>query len=76
MAYVQDGLAGRAGSGFLQQPASAFPVAVYVAANTVESAAVAGEVGDGLMPFLSPRGYLLTLVEAARQRGAGRARPR
>lgn len=70
VAYVQDGLAGRAGSGFLQQPASSFPVPVYVAANTVESAALAGAVGDGLMPFLSPRGYLPTLVAAARASAA------
>jgi alkanesulfonate monooxygenase SsuD/methylene tetrahydromethanopterin reductase-like flavin-dependent oxidoreductase (luciferase family) len=75
VAYVQDGLAGRAGSGFLQQPAAQFPVPVYVAANTVESAAVAGEVGAGLMPFLSPRGYLPTLVAQARASAAraGRA---
>ena len=74
VAYVQNGLAGRAGSGFLQQPASAFPVQVYVAANTIESAAVAGEVGEGLMPFLSPRGYLPTLVAAARASAASAGR--
>ena len=33
VAYVQDGLAGRAGSGFLQQPASTYAVPVYVAAH-------------------------------------------
>ncbi len=70
VAYVKDGLAGRAGSGFLQQPASNAPVVVYVAANTVESATVAGAVGDGLMPFLSPRSYLPSLVEAARASAA------
>ena len=74
VAYVQDGLAGRAGSGFLQQPATAFAVPVYVAANTVESAAVAGEVGSGLMPFLSPRSYLPSLVAAARASAAQAAR--
>ncbi|MBK8958699.1 MAG: LLM class flavin-dependent oxidoreductase [Proteobacteria bacterium] len=74
VAYVQDGLAGRAGSGFLQQPASSAPVRVYVAANTVESAAVAGEVGDGLMPFLSPMSYLPRLVAAARDSAARHAR--
>lgn len=74
VAYVQDGLAGRAGSGFLQQPASSAPVRVYVAANTVESAAVAGEVGDGLMPFLSPMSYLPRLVTAARDSAARHAR--
>ena len=70
VAYVQSALAGRAGSGFLQQPASTFPVPVYVAANTLESAAVAGEVGDGLMPFLSPRSYLPSLVAQARDSAA------
>lgn len=74
VAYVQNGLAGRAGSGFLQQPAASFPVPVYVAANTIESAAVAGEVGDGLMPFLSPRGYLPTLIAAARASAASAGR--
>ena len=74
VAYVQNGLAGRAGSGFLQQPACSFPVPIYVAANTVESAALAGEVGDGLMPFLSPRGYLPTLVTATRASAASAGR--
>ena len=67
VATVQDGLAGRAGEGFLQQPAVAVPAPVYVAANTLETAAVAGEVGDGLMPFLTPRSALPGLVAAARE---------
>jgi len=62
---VRDGLRGEAGSGFLKQPASRFPAPVYVAGNTVESAAVAGACGDGLMPFLSPLSYLPRLLEAA-----------
>lgn len=75
VATVQDGLAGRAGQGFLQQPAVAVPAPVYVAANTLETAAVAGEVGDGLMPFLTPRSALPGLVAAARAAAsrAGRA---
>ena len=70
VAQVQDGLAGRAGQGFLQQPAVVVPAPVYVAANTVETAAVAGEVGDGLMPFLTPRSALPALVLAAREAAA------
>ena len=66
VATVQDGLAGRAGEGFLQQPAVGVPAPVYVAANTLETAAVAGEVGDGLMPFLTPRSALPGLIAAAR----------
>lgn len=62
---VRAGLRGEAGRGFLKQPAAAFPVSVYVAANTVESAAVAGACGDGIMPFLSPLSYLPRLLEAA-----------
>ena len=72
VATVQHGLAGRAGEGFLQQPAVAVPAPVYVAANTLETAAFAGEVGDGLMPFLTPRSALPALVAAARE-AAGRA---
>lgn len=63
---VRAGLRGEAGSGFLQQPAAKFPAPVYVAANTVESAVVAGTCGDGIMPFLSPLSYLPRLIEAAR----------
>ena len=63
---VIDALAGKGGAGFLTPPASTYEVPVYVAANTVESAAVAGKVANGLMPFLSPLDYIPTLVEAAR----------
>ncbi len=63
---VRAGLRGEAGSGFLKQPAVQFPAPVYVAANTVESAAVAGACGDGIMPFLSPLPYLPRLIDAAR----------
>lgn len=66
-AFVVEALAGRAGKGFLAPPASRYPVPVLVAGNTVESAAIAGEVGDGLMPFLSPLSYLTKLVEASRE---------
>lgn len=72
---VQAELHGKGGSGFLKQAASRYPVPVYVAGNTVESAALAGEFGDGLMPFLSPLSYLQTLIDAASaaHTGAGRS---
>lgn len=65
--FVVDALAGKAGSGFLVPPPSRYPVPVFVAGNTVESAAIAGQVGDGIMPFLSPLSYLPCLLEAARK---------
>ena len=74
VARVQDGLAGRAGQGFLQQVAVSVPAPVYVAANTLETAAVAGEVGDGLMPFLTPRSALPALVSAAQSAAANAGR--
>lgn len=68
---VRAGLRGEAGSGFLRQPATAYPAPVYVAANTVESALIAGACGDGIMPFLSPLSYLPRLIEAARNARTG-----
>ncbi len=62
---VTEALAGRAGAGFLAPPPCKQELPVYVAGNTVESAAVAGAVGHGLMPFLSPLDYIPTLLEAA-----------
>ncbi|MEQ8233123.1 MAG: LLM class flavin-dependent oxidoreductase, partial [Gammaproteobacteria bacterium] len=58
-------LAGEHGSGLLRAPVSRYPLPVYVAGNTVESAAVAGRVGAGLMPFLTPRSHLPVLLDAA-----------
>ena len=72
--FVRRALTGDVGSERVQLPPSAHEVPIYVAANTVESAIVAGEVGDGIMPFLSPRSYLPTLIAVARKaaRDAGR----
>lgn len=64
---VRRGLTGELGEGFLRAPAAPFPVPVYVAGNTIESAAVAGATGDGLMPFLTPCSHLPVLVAAARE---------
>ena len=62
---VKAALNGELGKGFLQTEKAAIVPPVYVAGNTIESAAIAGRAGDGLMPFLSPRAYLPTLIEAA-----------
>ena len=62
---VADGLRGEAGSGIFKQPVTRFPVPIYVAGNTIESAAIAGAVGDGLMPFLTPLSHLPALLDAA-----------
>ena len=70
---VRQGLQGDLGSGFLKLRASAHHVPVYVAGNTVESAALAGQYGDGIMPFLSPLGALPTLLDAARDATEKRA---
>jgi alkanesulfonate monooxygenase SsuD/methylene tetrahydromethanopterin reductase-like flavin-dependent oxidoreductase (luciferase family) len=64
--FVKQALAGQVTHGFINPPPSRYPVPIYVAGNTVESATVAGAVGDGLMPFLSPLSYLPTLLDAAR----------
>ena len=62
---VVDALHGEAGTGILKQPAAKFPVPIYVAGNTVESAAIAGTCGNGLMPFLTPLSHLPALLNAA-----------
>ncbi len=74
--YVREvtaALAGEAGDGLLRTSPSPYTVPVYVAGNTVESAAVAGRVGAGLMPFLTPRSHLPVLLAAARAAAGPRA---
>ncbi len=74
--YVREvtaALAGEAGDGLLRTSPSRYTVPVYVAGNTVESAAVAGRVGAGLMPFLTPRSHLPVLLAAARAAAGPRA---
>lgn len=65
--YVQRALAGEVARGMMNTPPSPYSVPVYVAGNTVESAAIAGAVGDGLMPYLTPRSHLPALLTAARE---------
>ncbi len=60
-------LAGEPLGSFLRSRPSPHPVPVYVAAVTSETAAVGGEVAEGIMPFLASRSYLARLVEAARE---------
>jgi hypothetical protein len=63
---VKKSLSGQPIGSFFRPRPSAHPVPVYVAAVTVESAEVGGELGDGIMPFLPARSYLTQLVAAAR----------
>jgi alkanesulfonate monooxygenase SsuD/methylene tetrahydromethanopterin reductase-like flavin-dependent oxidoreductase (luciferase family) len=63
---VKSALAGNLGQGFLKTDRAPFVPPVFVAGNTIESAAIAGRAGDGIMPFLSPKSYLPTLTKAAR----------
>ena len=72
---VKAALNGKLGQGFLKTDKAPVIPPVYVAGNTVESATVAGRVGDGLMPFLSPLGYLPSLVEAANKVRDGKTCP-
>jgi len=70
---LRDFLAGRSESPFFRSLPPTHPVPVYAAGLTEETARVAGEVADGLMPFLPTRGYLKELVAAFRAaRDAGR----
>lgn len=72
---VKAALNGELGKGFLQTEKASIIPPIYVAGNTVESAAVAGRAGDGLMPFLSPIGYLPTLINAAAEANRGQRCP-
>jgi alkanesulfonate monooxygenase SsuD/methylene tetrahydromethanopterin reductase-like flavin-dependent oxidoreductase (luciferase family) len=70
VAYVRRALAGEGGTDLATLAPPLATVPLYVAGNTVESAAVAGEVGDGLMPYLTPREHLPVLIAAARDGAA------
>ncbi len=68
-------LAGEKVARLFEGKAAKHPVPVLLASLTVESAAVAGEVSDGLMPFLPTRDYIGVLrtaaAEAAKASGRG-----
>jgi len=72
--YVRRALAGEVRRGMLSSLPSRHPVPIYVAGNTVESAAVAGALGDGLMPYVTPRSHLPLLLDAARTAAAAAGR--
>ncbi|MEM7540780.1 MAG: LLM class flavin-dependent oxidoreductase [Pseudomonadota bacterium] len=61
---IRNTLAGKVGTAVLGDRDKGVSLPIYLAANTSESAALAGRVGDGFMPFLSPRKYIPTLVTA------------
>jgi alkanesulfonate monooxygenase SsuD/methylene tetrahydromethanopterin reductase-like flavin-dependent oxidoreductase (luciferase family) len=51
---------------FFHPRSSPYPVPVYVASVTIETAEIGGELADGIMPFLPARGYLTRLLAAAK----------
>ncbi len=63
---VKKALNGQQIGSFFRPRASTYPVPVYVASVTVETAEVGGEYADGIMPFLPARSYLTQLLEAAK----------
>jgi len=63
---VKQALSGQSIGSFFRPRPAAYPVSVYTAAVTVETAEVGGEVADGIMPFLPARSYLTKLVAAAK----------
>jgi alkanesulfonate monooxygenase SsuD/methylene tetrahydromethanopterin reductase-like flavin-dependent oxidoreductase (luciferase family) len=69
---VKQALRGEAIGPFFQPPPAAHAVPIYLAALTTDTAAVGGELAEGIMPFLPSRAYLSRLVAAARE-GAQRA---
>lgn len=71
---VKQYLRGEGGKGLFKPRPTQYDSKVLVAALTPESAEVGGQEADGIMPFLTGRSYLPTLVETARQaaRGVGK----
>jgi alkanesulfonate monooxygenase SsuD/methylene tetrahydromethanopterin reductase-like flavin-dependent oxidoreductase (luciferase family) len=63
---VKKALRGESLGSFFRPRPSTFPVPVYVASVTVETAEVGGECADGIMPFLPARSYLTKLLDAAK----------
>ena len=64
---VKNVLSGQPIGSFFRPRPSTFPVPVYVASVTTETAEVGGEFGDGIMPFLPARSYLPRLMSAAQE---------
>ncbi len=68
---VKQSLQGEGGGGLFRARPTAYPAQVLVAALTPESAAVGGEEADGIMPFLTGRSYVKTLVDTAKTAAKG-----
>jgi alkanesulfonate monooxygenase SsuD/methylene tetrahydromethanopterin reductase-like flavin-dependent oxidoreductase (luciferase family) len=64
---VKQALRGEAIGSYFQARPATHPVPVYLAALTAETAAIGGELAEGIMPFLPSRTYLTRLVAAARE---------
>lgn len=68
---VKQSLQGEGGGGLFRARPTAYPAQVLVAALTPESAAVGGQEADGIMPFLTGRSYVKTLVDTAKAAAKG-----
>tara|TARA_R110000787_G_scaffold9353_11_gene32789 strand:+ start:959 stop:1927 length:969 start_codon:yes stop_codon:yes gene_type:complete len=68
---VKQSLQGEGGEGLFRARPTAYPAQVLVAALTPESAAVGGQEADGIMPFLTGRSYVKTLVDTAKAAAKG-----
>ncbi|HBD10664.1 MAG TPA: hypothetical protein DCZ13_00875 [Porticoccaceae bacterium] len=64
-------LGGEGGKGLFRPRPTSYDSQVLVAALTPESAEVGGVEADGIMPFLTGRSYLPTLVDIAKQSAKG-----
>ncbi|MCS6925616.1 MAG: LLM class flavin-dependent oxidoreductase [Candidatus Binatia bacterium] len=63
---VRRALAGQPIGTFFHPRPAPYPVPLYVAAVTTETAEIGGELAEGIMPFLPARAYLTRLCEAAK----------
>lgn len=68
---VKQHLNGEGGSGLFKARPSKYSAQVLVAALTPESAEVGGQEADGIMPFLTGRSYVKTLVDTAKNAAQG-----
>mgnify|MGYP001334126509 CR=1 FL=1 len=64
-AFIRLALEGNVGDGFIKPKQSSFNIPLYLAGNTRESAILAGKLGDGLMPYLTPQEHLPNLIDYA-----------
>lgn len=64
---VKQALQGESIGPFFQPRPAAHAVPIYLAALTTETAAMGGELAEGIMPFLPSRTYLTRLIAAARE---------